>query len=93
MVSQIAKDELLDESRALLDDLTNQSIIEGSLEWYLNNNLRLFIESIEQSGSAKEIVNAARTLSRFCTESMDWETDLYLRCANLIESGFRLGKT
>jgi hypothetical protein len=92
VVSQIAKDELLSESRALLDDLTSQSIIEGSLEWYLSNNLRVYIESIESSSSAKDIVNAARILSRFCTESMDWETGLYQRCATLIESGFRVGR-
>ncbi len=93
MVAVITKETLLQEARAFLDELSSQPMTEGSLEWYLSNNLRDYVESVERSDSAKAIKNATRILSRFCTESMNWDTILYRRCTEITEAGFKLAKS
>jgi hypothetical protein len=63
-----------------------------SLEWYLSNNLNEYLRSIEESTKPIDILRATKLLSRFCTESMDWDTEIYKKCGDIMRIGYMLGR-
>lgn len=83
---------LLERIDALLAELASQPSARESLEWYLQNNLNSLRRNLVSAGTKRDITNAARAFTRFCTESMDWNTELYRKCTVITELAFRLGK-
>jgi hypothetical protein len=84
--------ELLAEVDNLLSALARGTLTQGSLEWYLQNNLKAYREALQGASTKREIENATRALNRFCTESMDWDQKLFRECTAITERGFRLAK-
>lgn len=60
-----------------------------SVEWYLLNNLNRFKEILENSPSKHEFENGMRVLSRFCIDSMDWNSPLFKAATSITEQARR----
>jgi len=84
--------ELVKKLNALKLNLEDQGVSERTLEIYLLNNVNMFLDSLCNAKTARDIDNAASIFSRFCTESMDWNTPLYQQCSSVAEIGFKLAK-
>lgn len=87
------KEKLQMQLASLLSEVEHRLPKNDSLEWYLANQIRRYIVALESSTSKQEIENATAMFSRFCTESMDWDTSLYKKCAAITASGTKLAKT
>lgn len=85
------KQSVIESVDALLARLEAGKPEKGSLEWYLVNNLRTFGDALSAATEEREIENATHALSRFCTESMDWDTDLFRECTAITTKGMRAG--
>jgi len=81
---------LAQEIEALSAQIAESATVQGSLEWYLQNNLNEFASSVSNGGG--DLENASRALMRFCTESMDWDTSLYRAAISIAEGGLLLAK-
>ena len=92
MIKNDQYQELVEDLKSLKSDLERQDLSGGSLETYLLNNTNMFLDSLKNAVTVKDIDNAASIFSRFCTESMDWDMPLYKQCSNIAESGFKLAK-
>lgn len=89
---KLYKENLIKQASSFLKELEHLNPKHGSLEWYLSNNLQTYLFSIKNADNQTEIQIATKILSRFCTESMDWDTELYKKCTDLTKTGFQLGK-
>ena len=56
-----------------------------SLEAYLRNHLTRFRERAVAATKPADVKNSANTLSSFCVEHMNWDSDLYRRCMALVQ--------
>ncbi len=83
---------LIEQANSFLTEIESLNPQRESVEWHLSNNLKKFLESVKVTNSFPEIKNATRILSKFCTESMDWDTELYRKCIAITQIGFKLGK-
>ncbi len=86
-------DELLERADALLRDLKADAPARESVEWYLVNHLRAFRDALAAGDSRPHVENAARMLSRFCVDSMDWNIELFHKCSALTEDAMRAAKS
>lgn len=77
---------------AILLKISPKSDAVESMEWYLKNNLQDYKKILQGSASLQEIENATRALTRFCTESMDWDNPLYKECCEITSRGMRLAR-
>lgn len=78
---------------ALMVKLELEKLQKDSLEWYLVNNLRAYRDALLTATEGREFEKATHILSRFCTESMDWNTELFLECTAITTKGMRLART
>lgn len=83
---------LLERIDALVAELAGPPGARESLEWYLRNNLNSLRRDLVSARTKRDITNAARAFTRFCTDSMDWNTELYRKCTVITELAFELGK-
>lgn len=83
---------LISKIESQIADLKNVRPNEGSMEFYLLNNLAKYRQSLASAESKQDVKNAASIFSRFCTESMDWETKGYQHYIELSEEGFSLAR-
>jgi hypothetical protein len=81
---------LMGKIEALRVKIADAAAVQGSLEWYLNNNLADYAVVVGKSDGAQDLEQASRALMRFCTESLDWDTPLYRECVALAEEGRRV---
>lgn len=88
----INKDQLVDAIKKLLEDLDIKQQERESLEWYLKNNLNDYLSSVERASTPNDLKKATRVLSRFCLDSMDWDTPLFKRCSQITELGLKIAK-
>ena len=88
----INKSQLLDEVKKFLTDLDIKQPKHGSLEWYLRNHLNDYLSSVEHADNPNDLKAPTRILSRFCVESMDWDTSLYKRCSLITGLGCMIAK-
>ncbi len=88
----ISKNQLIIEVRSFLNALAVQQPKQESLEWYLANNLEDYLKDLEEAQKPNEIKVATKILSRFCIESMDWDTPLFKRCTKITELGLKVSK-
>lgn len=72
---------------ALLERVGEKADVKESVEWYLRNNLNDYKRALQSNASFQEIENATRALTRFGTESMDWNTSLYRDCCAITDEG------
>lgn len=84
--------ELIQSVDLLLNELTSNAIKEDGLEWYLINNLSDYRSVLNNNPTPLELENATRALTWFCTESIDWDTDLYKVCSEITIRGMSLSK-
>lgn len=91
-VMKISKAILIAQTNYFLIEMESLNVDHKSVEWYLSNNLKKFLHSVQTANTPFEIKNATKILSRFCTESMNWDTKLYAKCIVLTRIGFQLGK-
>jgi hypothetical protein len=84
--------ELIEAIDSLLSRLSEQSREKESLEWYLHNNLVDYKSALQCAETRQEIENATRALIRFCTESMDWDNELFRACTAITNQGIRIAK-
>ena len=89
---KLTKEQLIKKTEFFLEEIESFKPKNETLEWYLSNNLKKYLESIRFANGSTEIRNATRILSRFCTESMNWDTDLYKKCTAITSVGFKIGK-
>jgi len=66
------------------DDLLS-TIAPDAANAYLRHAVMEFREAAASASTPSDARNAGRALSRFCTEHMDWDADLYRRCMSLVE--------
>jgi hypothetical protein len=85
--------ELLESIDAVVNRLAQGTPARESLEWYLGNNLRSYREALQKAKTRRDVENATRALSRFCTESMEWSSELFRECTRIQEAGFALAKS
>lgn len=83
---------LLEEIKNYIQELRFLRPEKETLEWYLINNLSQYLAMVERTDEPIEIHNATSIFSRFCTESMDWDTSIYKKCMGITKIGFQLGK-
>ncbi len=88
----INKNKLISEVEVLLSELDVQQPQQESLEWYLKNNLYDYLQDVEKTNNANDLKIATKILSRFCLESMDWDTPLFKRCTKITELGLKVSK-
>lgn len=75
---------VLDDAKALAQELA-LAASTGSIEWYLLENLRPLIISLENSSTGRAQQGAVNRLSRFCTDSLDWTSPLVVRCSSIVD--------
>lgn len=92
MMKTELKVKLHQQLTSLLAEVEAISPQPESLEWYLANQVRKYVSALDAAGSAQDVENCTAVFSRFCTESMDWDTALYKRCAEATALGFKLAK-
>lgn len=85
-------DELLERADALLRSLKAAAPARESVEWCLANHLKAFRDALADGGARPHVENAARMLSRFCVDSMDWNTELFHKCSALTDDAWRAAK-
>jgi hypothetical protein len=85
--------ELIAAIDTLLELLSQKPRERESLEWYLANNLDDYKRAVQDASDKGGIEDATRALNRFCTESMDWDNDLFRRCSEIVNLGFKLSKS
>jgi hypothetical protein len=85
--------ELLESIDRVLGRLAQGAPPRESLEWYLANNLGSYRDALLSAKTRIDVENATRALSRFCTESMEWDSDLFRECTRIQEEGFALAKS
>lgn len=73
-------------------ELENSNTPKDSIEFYLLNNLMKYRQSLVTAESKQDVENAASIFGRFCTESMNWDTDEYQKNIRLSESGYRIAR-
>jgi hypothetical protein len=56
-----------------------------NLEASLRNHLTSFRVGAVAATEPRDVKNSARALSLFCTEHMNWDSDLYRRCMALVQ--------
>lgn len=91
-MAAINKEELIKEVTLFLKDIDTENPKLESLEWYLRNNLGDYLLDIKKADTSIQIKKATYILSRFCIESMDWDTYLFQRCTKITELGLKLAK-
>jgi len=89
----IDKTQLIREIGLLLNDIEVKQPEKESLEWYLRNNLNDYLKVIDKVDNSNDLKIATKILSRFCLESMDWDTPLFKQCTKITELGLKLSKT
>lgn len=77
------KHEILACYEALLKDFKKMNAKSGSVEWYLMGHLRRTLDVLPDSFTKTGIENALTPLEHFCTDSMDWDSDLFRRISDL----------
>ena len=82
------KQVLIKNIKIFIDDIEIIAPEKESLEWYLLNNLKEYFRSINDTKSSEEVKRVTQLFSRFCVESMDWDTDLFKKCSMLTRIGF-----
>jgi len=88
----IDKTSLIAEVELLMRDINFQQPEKESLEWYLRNNLTDYLTELKKIESPSDLKISTRILSRFCLESMDWDTPLFKRCTKITELGLKIAK-
>lgn len=89
---KIIKAVLIEEINRIIQELRFLKPKQESLEWYLLNNLNTYLQSIERADENIKIKNATEIFGMFCTESMNWDTDLYKKCMEITKIDFKLCK-
>lgn len=84
--------ELTTNLNNMKEEIQSKNAKRESLEWYLLNNIELYLRSLDSAKSYRDFDNAVSIFSRFCTESMDWDAPLYKSCTNITKLGFKLSK-
>jgi hypothetical protein len=85
-------EQLIELVDALLHEISAREIARESLEWYLRNNLEVFKREVLSSATPRDLENAARALSHFCTESMEWDSELFRACTRITGLAKRMSK-
>lgn len=85
--------DLLEAIDTVIDRLAQGNPVRESLEWYLGNNLRSYKNEIQKAKTRRDVENATRALGRFCTESMEWNSELFRECTRIEDAGFALAKS
>jgi hypothetical protein len=88
----IEKQELINKARLFMSELKKENPEKESLEWYLINNLRRYLNALDEARTAEQIKVATYVFRRFYLESMDWDTPLFKQCSNLSKIGSRVAK-
>ncbi len=88
----IDKHELIKEAQFFLYDLEGKEQKQESLECYLINNLKKYLEALNCAETAVQIQKATEDLDMFCLDSMDWDTPLFKRCTKITELGLKVSK-
>lgn len=88
----INKQELIKTGQDFLNNIEESRPKQESLEWYLINNLRKYLEVLNCAETAEQIKSATEKLDMFCIESMDWDTPLFKRCTTLTDLGLKVAK-
>lgn len=86
-ISELASN-LTELKLSIADDLRHESI-----EWYLNNHIDDYLNTLESIGSKQDIQSTVYTFSRFCTDTMDWDSSLYKECVVIMKLGTKLSKS
>lgn len=85
-------DDIIKSIDELLAQIATKAAVKESMESYLQNNLRDYKSVLQVDSTPQDIENATRALTRFCTESMDWENPLYRKCCDITARGMKLSK-
>lgn len=75
--------ELTEDARRLADELRASDPAPDSVERSLLNALEPFVRTLEADGYPQR--GSTEALSRFCVDSMDWSSPLYVRCIGIVE--------
>lgn len=86
------KQKLISEVRLFLNELEKGKPVKESLEWYLINNLKKYLEALNVAVNVKQVKDATERLDMFCIESMNWDTQLFKRCTEITKAGLKIGK-
>ena len=83
---------LVAEVELFLRDLGLQKPQKESVEWYLQNNLIEYLSELQKTQNLCDLKTPTKILSRFCLDSMDWDTPLFKRCTKITELGLKIAK-
>lgn len=88
----INKEYLINELEKFIIVYDLKKSVPDTHEWYLFNNTKRYIDALKIADSPSDIKNATTAYGMYCTESMDWDTELYNKCVALIETGYKLAQ-
>jgi hypothetical protein len=81
---------ILDLVDVVLSELSRQPPSRGTVEWYLEHHLLAFRRYLLRASSAGDVWIATTALDRFCRDSLDTGSDLYRKCAEIVELASKL---
>lgn len=89
----IKNNELSNEVQAFLDELINTNPKKESLEMYLINNLKIYLNALNNAETATQIKQVTERFDMFCIDSMNWDTPLFKRCTKITKLGLKAAKS
>jgi len=60
----------------LLGEIKSANPSRDSQEWYLSNHLSKLADNCNRSSNASEVSNSVKSLVRFATDSLDWNSEI-----------------
>ena len=77
---------VIDRAELLIREIELPHPAEKSCEWFAINNLRGFVDVLRTAQTKDDVVNAARDLSRFAVDSLEWGSELMKNVECLAEA-------
>jgi hypothetical protein len=88
----INKEYLINELEKLIAEHDLQKSTPNTHKWHLLNNTKKYIDALKAADTPIDVKNAVTDYGMFCTESMDWDTELYKKSSALTEMGYKVAR-
>jgi len=67
------------------EEIANSDCVKGSIEDYCLNHLRKLSSNSHSSESASDVSNSVKSITRFASDSVEWNSDLMNRVTEIAE--------
>jgi hypothetical protein len=67
------------------EEIANSNCAKGSIEDYCLNHLRKLSVNAHSSEHASDVSNSVKFITRFTSDSVEWNSDLMIRITKIVE--------